>query len=201
MVRALVVLFVLGCVAVSAAGVAAARAKPLPPITLAAPPFGFQPAALALLDTVIAISRAEATYPEGAARAATLYAAAMERYGAGDLAAVEAKVLQAIAATSHSPYPEPQAWTSPAPTIAAIAPQPDLIAPDQGEAESYLGLAWRALGRCGATDPALLQDLSGRYGAAVQELLQHRWADVVADAHVIVDGCVLRVPTPSPSPR
>ena len=168
---------------------AAARGAPLGPVMVAAPPLASDPGADTLFDAMLAISRAKATYPAGAAQAATSYGAALERYNAGDVAAARDAALQAIALSSRRPYPHPAAWESPSPSVAATEPMPELVDVDQARGESMLGVGRRALIGCSVTDPQLLQALRGRYGAAVEENQRHQYDQVIADAQTIVDAC------------
>jgi hypothetical protein len=168
-----------------------------------APPLAGDDGAGAIFDAMIAISRAKATYPAGANAAALQYAAALQRYYAGDRSGAYAAALQAIARTSHQPYPEPYAWVSPSPTVGATWPQPEILDVAQAQAESLLGVGRRALIACGTSDPALLQALRQRYSAAVVENLRHEYVQVLADAQTIIDACAAvpaSVPAPSSTP-
>ena len=140
---------------------------------------------------MLAISRAKATYPSGAQRAAAPYGSALERYSAGDLLAARDAALQAIYLSSRQPYPEPAAWGSPSPSVPATAPMPELVDVDQARGESMLALGRRALIGCGVTDQQLLQALRGRYSAAVAENLRHEYDQVIADAQTIIDACAV----------
>lgn len=184
-------------VAVLLAPVASGARTPLSPLMVDAPPIAGDDGAGALFDAMIAIARAKATYPAGASAAAAQYATALQQYYAGDRNGAYANALQAISRTSHQPYPEPYAWTSPSPTVAATWPLPELVDVAQAQAESLLGLGRRALIACGASDPALLQALRQRYSAAVAENLRHEYTQVEADAQTIVDACAV---APSPAP-
>ena len=204
--RVTILVLAITCSGTLLTGIAFARTAPLSKITVPAPPISGDLAAAAIFEAMLAIGRAKATYPAGLSRAASLYAAALDRYNAGDRTTALEDASQAIAAASQTPYVNPQAWTSPSPTIATTAPMPAVVDTRQADAESYLGITWHVLGNCGVTDPTLLQALRGRYAAAVQENLDHRYADVVADAQVIVTSCGPRAaaaaasPSPSPSP-
>lgn len=173
-------------------------------LTVDPPPLPRNAATADIFDAMLAIGRAKATYPAGARRAAAAYAAALERYRAGDLAAAQRDALQAIALTTHAPYADPDAWASPSPTVSAVVPMPALVETGQADAESHLALARRALGQCGVSDAALLQALQQRYSAGVAENLMHRYAEVIADARTIIDACIIRTPAfpglPAPAP-
>jgi len=190
----------LAVVAVLAPSGSFARGVPLSPLMVAAPPLANDDGANAIFDAMLAIARAKATYPAGAADAATTYGAALQKYNAGDHATAWTNALQAIALASHRPYPEPAAWGSPSPTVVGTAPMPELVEVGQAQAESMLGIGRRALIDCGATDPALLQALRQRYSAGVAENLRHDYVQVLADAQTIVDACAVVLPAQSPTP-
>lgn len=180
---------------------------PLSKLTVEPPPIPAGAAASAIFDAMVAISRAKATWPAGAEHAAISYAAAMERYRAGDLTMALQNAFTAIALTSRAPYAEPQAWTSPSPTVASTVPMPELVETGQSDAEAILGVARRSLQQCSVTDSTLLQALQQRYTAAIGENLMHRYADVIADSRTVIDACVIRtlqtgtiVPTLAPAP-
>jgi hypothetical protein len=182
--------FALAVGAVFAPAVVAARGASLGPVMVAAPPLAADAGASAIFDAMLAISRAKATYPSGAAQAATPYGAALERYNAGDAVAARNDALQAIALSSRRPYPQPAAWTSPSPSVAATSPMPELVDVAQARGESMLAVGRRALIDCGVTDQPLLQALRGRYSSAVSENLRHEYDQVIADAQTIIDACV-----------
>lgn len=165
-----------------------------------APPLTSDAGANTIFDAMLAISRAKATYPSGAVRAATPYGAALERYNAGDAVAARNDALQAIALSSRQPYPLPGAWESPSPTVAATEPMPELVDVDQARGESMLGVGRRALMGCSLTDQQLLQDLRGRYSAAVAENLRHQYDQVIADAQTIIDACAVVPVAAAPTP-
>jgi hypothetical protein len=180
-----------------------ARVTPLSPLLVDAPPLAADDGASAIFDAMLAIARAKATYPAGAAAAAGPYATALQRYYAGDRNGAYTNALQAIAVTSHRPYPEPSVWGSPSPTVPATWPMPELVDVAQAQAESVLSAGRRALISCGTSDPALLQALRQRYSAAVAENLRHEYVQVEADARTIIDACAVgpaSAPAPSSTP-
>jgi len=177
-----------------------ARNYPLGPLMVDAPPLANNDSANAIFDAMLAIARAKATYPAGAADAAATYGSALQKYNAGDRTTAWTNALQAIALASRRPYPEPAAWGSPSPSVVGTAPMPELVEVGQAQAESMLGIGRRALIDCGASDPALLQALRTRYSAGVAENLRHDYAQVLADAQTIVDACAVVLPAQSPTP-
>jgi hypothetical protein len=173
-----------------------ARENALPATMVDAPPLATDAGAEALFDAMVAIGRAKATYPAGAADAATRYAAALKSYYAGDQTAAWTGALGAIAVATKRPYPEPQAWQSPSPTVQAVAPMPEIVDVAQAQAESTLFVGRRALMTCGVSDSSLLQALRQRYSAGVAENLRHQYDQVLADAQTIIDACAA-APAPS----
>lgn len=200
--------FAITAIALLAATQSSFARTPLSKLTVEAPPIPAGAAPSAIFDAMVAISRAKATWPAGAEHAAVEYAAAMERYRAGDPQTALEHAFTAIALTSRAPYPEPQAWASPSPTVASDVPMPELVETGQADAEGVLGVARRSLQQCSVTDAALLQALQQRYSAAVNENLMHRYADVIADSRTVIDACIIHtpqtgpiIPSPAPAPR
>jgi hypothetical protein len=189
-------------VLLAAACVAGANAAPppgVPGLPLAPPPVANNQAASSIFDAMMAISRATVTNPAAAQAATFPYAAAIQRYNAGDLTTAQQNALQAISTTAQTPFIMPSTQPTPImiPTTTPL-PLPRLVDPSQADAEEFLALARRSLMNCGAP-PAQLANLQNLYQTAVGENVQHQWQNVRTEAKAIIDGCAVPAPV-APAP-
>lgn len=177
--------------AVACVGAANAAPTPqgVPGLPLTAPPVANNAAAATIFDAMLAIGRAAVVNPAGAQAATLPYAAAIQRYNAGDLTTAQQSALQAISATAQAPFVPPS--TPPTPIMIPMAspvPMPMLVSPAQADAEEFLALARRALTACGAP-PAQQANLQQLYQTAVGENVHGQWQNVRIEAKTIIDGC------------
>lgn len=168
---------------------AAAQTATLP---LAAPPAASNSAASAIFDAMLAISRATISNPAAAQAASFNYAAAIQRYNAGDLSAARMQALQAISASAQATFPA----AAPAPLSAPItfyraAPVPMIFNPAQADADAFLAVSRRALATCAVAGGPQRTQLQQRYETAVRENAAQRYNDVRTDARAIIDACAV----------
>jgi hypothetical protein len=154
---------------------------------LAAPPVAGNAAAGAIFDAMLAISRATLTNPQAAQAASFSYAAAIQRYHAGDLAAARQQAVQAQFQAAMPAGTVPNV-AAPAPlALPALTPM-RITNPAQADAEAFLALSRRSLLNCSAS-PDQRTQLEARYEGAVRENLTHNYEAVRRDAKTIIDGC------------
>lgn len=167
-----------------------------PIFPLAPPPVANNQAASAIFNAMLAISHAAATNPSAAQAATFPYAAAIQRYRAGDLSSAEQQALQAI---SLSAQPPTAAATAPnaaplAPPVRIPAPGgalPGIVDPAEADAEAFLAVSRRALATCPESTPPARTALEQRYAEAVEANVAGRYNDVRTDAQAIIAACAL----------
>jgi hypothetical protein len=164
-------------------------------LPLAAPPVGPNAAASAIFDAMLAISRATLVNPAAAQAASFNYAAAIQRYNAGDLLNARQQALQAISVTAPLPPPQPAAWLAPSPAAGRIVPMPMILNPAQADAEAFLAVSRRALATCAVTGGTERAQIQQRYETAVREYGEQRYAGVRQDARSIIDACASALKT------
>jgi len=183
--RSILALVVLALVALPAAPVAAQTAT----LPLAAPPVAPNAAASAIFDAMLAISRAVTANPAAAQAASFNYAAAIQRYQAGDLSAAQREALQASMLAGQNPLPKTPSALIAAPNASVPLALPRLVNPPQADAEAFLAVSRRALATCAVTDKTQKAQLQSRYEAAVREYGAGRYNDVRTDARALIDAC------------
>ena len=175
--------------AAACAAPAVAQTATLP---LAAPPAASNAAASAIFDAMLAISRATLTNPAAAQAASFNYAAAIQRYNAGDLTAARLQALQAISATAQLPFPAPATGPLPAPlTLIQPAPMRTVVNPAQADAEAFLAISRRALATCAVTAGPQRTALQQRYETATREYGAQNYTGVRGDARAVIDACAV----------
>lgn len=159
-------------------------------LPLAAPPIGTNAAASAIFDAMLAISRAVNANPAGAQAASFPYAAAIQRYQAGDLLAAQREALQASMLAAQNPLPQAPAYVpAQPPNPATRLALPAVVNPPQADAEAFLAVTRRALATCAVSDKAQRAQLQQRYENAVREYTGARYTDVRTDARAVIDAC------------
>lgn len=155
-------------------------------VPLAAPPVATNAASSAIFDAMLAIARAAVANPAAAQAASFPYAAAIQRYAAGDRSAAQRAALEAIAAAAPATVP----LASPAlaaPVVALPVPRP--VRPTSAAAldtEAFLALAAHALGACLAADRARWAE---RFADATSAAATGHFALAQSAARDVVSGC------------
>jgi hypothetical protein len=165
-------------------------------LPLAAPPVASNAAASSIFDAMLAISRATQTNPAAAQAASFPYAAAIQRYNAGDLLTARMQALNAISAAATT-APAPPSTGAVLPAGSALAAAPALapvpfalpLNPAQADAEAFLAVSRRALATCAVTAAAPRAQLQRQYETAVQANVAQRYNDVRADSQAIINAC------------
>jgi hypothetical protein len=150
--------------ALTVAGAASAQATPA---ALPAPPTASNAASGSIFDALLAIERAGGSTVQPAALS---YNTAIQQYNAGNLDQAHMSALTAISQTGAAPLPAP--FLNP-----PVIPQPPYVTmpavlnTDQADAESYVGLARKAVMLCGAPGTPVAPAIQTQYTAAVDALL------------------------------
>lgn len=162
-------------------------------LPLAAPPAG--PNAGAIVDAMLAISRAAQSNPTGAQAASFSYAKAIERYRVGDIGAAQREALFAISQTTQQPFPTAVApaisiLTVPAPTMRL----PLIASPAAIDADAFLALARGAVARCAERGDPHTASATARLAAAANANAAGRFQTVRSEARAAIDDCALISP-------
>lgn len=176
--------------AVLSVSTAASAAQPaLPP--LPAPPPPGAPVSSALFEAMLAIERAAATNPAAAQRAAFSYNAAIQQYHAGEYERARASALTAIGQSAVPVAPAAgSAIISRTLRVPAYYMIPDELSANQTNAERYVMLAHRAMGRsCGPVNGSAPSAVVAEYRGAIAALGAKQYRMAMADSRNIVDDC------------
>lgn len=158
-------------------------------LPLQAPPVATNAAASAIFDAMLAISRAVNANPAAAQAASFPYAAAIQRYQAGDLSGAQREALQAWSLAGQTPFPLASPAPLQPPNPATRLALPPLLNPPQADAEAFLAVTRRALATCAVTDKSQRAQLQTRYENAVHAYGAGRYNDVRTDARAVIDAC------------
>jgi hypothetical protein len=162
---------------------AASADGPLP-----APPPPGGPTASTIFDAMLAIARAAQTNPAAAQTATFSYNAAIQQYNAHDFERARMSALTAIGQTMTAPLPAPSIVAAPIPQPVYYQ-MPLLSSPVQADAESFVGLARRALTKCGAPGADPPAAVAQEYKNASAALLAKNYAVARASSINVVDDC------------
>jgi len=177
-------------------GLATGARAQVPSLPLPAPPAGAGATSGTLFDAMLAIARAVTTNPRAAETATFSYNAAIQQYAIGDYSRSQQSALQALIEAAPRSLPQPPIITPSLPQ-AAYVPIPHLASTEQADAESFVGLARRALMiSCGATAAAAPAGPLQHYEAASKALLARDYAAARTEAQATVDGCAAAGPHP-----
>jgi hypothetical protein len=162
---------------------AAASAQQLP-----TPPPGTDPASSAIFDALLSIERAEGSNPAAVQPATLSYNAAIQQYASGNLTGAQFSALTAISQTGGVPLPAPS-LNPPAIPEPPFVTMPQVLNPNQADAEAYVGLARRAVALCGPAGAALPNAIQQQYAAAVNALMAKNTAAAEAASTAVINQC------------
>ncbi len=164
---------------------ASAQVATLP---LPAPPNAGGPASSAIFDAMLAIARTAASNPRAAQTASFSYDAAIQQFNARDFTRSRMSALTAISQAAAAPLPQPSLYAAPIPQPVYYA-MPNVASPGQADAESYVGLARRAMLACGAASPTPPAAVTQQFDAAVRALIARNYVAAKTASNAVIDQC------------